>query len=92
MGKRPYYPHLKAFVTLIWKPTSCLDILTSDNGLFMFKFASKDDMDCVLTGGPYMFNGRLLVLKAWHRNLGLDRDIFSTISVWIHFLNLRVQF
>lgn len=92
IGKQPYYPHLKAFASRIWKPKDRLDILTRDNGFFMFKFFSKDDMDRVLSGGPYMFDGCPLVLKIWNRNVGLDRDIFASIPVWICFPNLRVQF
>lgn len=75
LGEQLYYHHLKAFVLRSWNPKGSLDVLTRDNGFFMFKFSMKEDMTGVLEGGPYMFEGRPLVLKVWNRHVGLERDI-----------------
>lgn len=63
LGKRPYYFHLKAFVSRLWKPKGNLDIFTRDNGFVMFNFLMIEDMKHVLEGGPYLVDGRPLVLK-----------------------------
>lgn len=55
----------------------------------MFKFSSAKDMNRVLEGGPYLFDGRPLVLKVWNRNVGLERNVFASIPVWIRFPNLK---
>lgn len=90
MGKCPYYPHLKACVLRLWKPKGTLEVLTHGNGFFMFKFFMKESMDRILEGGPYMFDGRPLVLMMWNIHVGLERDIFATVPVWINFPNLSL--
>lgn len=92
LGKRSYFHHVQVFVNRVWNPKGKLDVLTIDNGFFMFKFSLYEVMNRILKGGPYFFDGRPLVLKLWKRNVGLDRDILNTLPVWIRFPILRISF
>ena len=46
----------------------------------------------VLQTGPWLFDGRLIILKQWSTDSGLDRDLLSSVPVWIRFPNLHLKF
>lgn len=92
VGKCPYYPNLCAFACRTWCPKGKLDVFSRDNGFFLFKFGLEEDARKVLYGAPYLYDGRLLILKQWTHNIGLERDILASIPIWIRFPNLRIQF
>jgi len=56
LGDKPYYVHLKACVTRLWKPTCPLEIHTRENGYFLFRFGNKDECNRVLQTGPWFFD------------------------------------
>jgi hypothetical protein len=91
MGDRPFYSQLKGCVGRLWRPTCSLEIHSRENGYFFFKFGSKDECDRVLNEGPWLFDGRLIILKPWSPNIGLERDILSTVPVWIRFPSLHLK-
>jgi len=41
LGDKPYYMHLKACVSRLWKPTCSLDIPSRENGYFFFRSGLK---------------------------------------------------
>lgn len=69
-----------------------MEIFSRNNGCFLFKFESEVDVSRILEGGPWLFEGRLMILKHWNRHVGLERDVLSSIPVWIRFPNLQIQF
>ena len=51
-------------------------------------------MECnrVLQSGPWLFDGRLVILKQWTADIGLERDLLSSIPVWIRFPSLHLKY
>jgi len=41
--------------------------------------------------GPWLFDDRLIILKKWSANTGLDRDLLSTVPVWVRFPSLQLK-
>lgn len=41
--------------------------------------------------GPWLFNGRLIILKPWSEHIGLERDLFSSVPVSVHFPALHLK-
>lgn len=92
VGKCPFYHSLYAFARRSWSLKGTLDVFSRENGFFLFKFGLEEDARKVLDGGPYLYDSRLLILKQWNRNVGLERDILASIPIWVRFPNLRTQF
>lgn len=40
--------------------------------------------------GPWIFDGRLIILKRWSENIGVERELLSTVPVWIRFPSLHL--
>lgn len=91
MGNRPFYSHLKACVGRLWRTTCSLEIHSRENGFFFFKFGTKEECDRVLNEGPWLFDGRLIILKPWSPTIGLERDILTTVPVWVRFPSLHLK-
>jgi len=83
--------HIKASVLRMWKPKCSLDIFSRENGFFFFKFGTKEECDRILQSGPWLFDGRLIILKNWSEDIGLERDLLSTLPVWMHFPSLHLK-
>ena len=84
--------HLKACVNHLWRPGCSLDVYTRDNRRFFFKFGSKEECTRVLQTGPWLFDGRLIILKQWRPEIGLERDLHSSVPIWIRFPYLHLKF
>jgi len=58
------------------------------NNFFLFKFDSeeecREDRGCV--------DGRLIILKKWTQNIDFDRDLLSSVPVWVRFLSFHLKF
>ena len=91
VGNKPYYLNLKACVTRLWKPSCSLDIHSRENCFFFFKFGDSDECDRILQTGPWLFDGRLIVLKKWNEHIGLERDLQSSVPIWVHFPSLHLK-
>lgn len=37
-----------------------------------------------------IFDGRLIILKRWSENIGVERELLSTVPVWIRFPSLHL--
>jgi len=68
-----------------------MDIHSRENNYFFFKFGSEQCAR-VLHEGPWQFDGRLIILKQWSESIGLDRDLLSSILVWVRFPSLHLKF
>lgn len=88
MGVKKNFLHLKACVSRIWKPKRSFDVYSRVNGYFFFKFGMKEDCVSVLHEEPWHFDGRLIIPKRWNEKLGMERDLLSSIPVWIKFPSL----
>lgn len=91
MGDKPFYSYLRACVGRLWKLNGSLEIHSRENGFFFFKFGSREEYERILHEGPWLFDGRLVILKPWSEDIGLDRNLSSTIPVWVRFPNLHLK-
>ena len=46
----------------------------------------------MLQGGPRLFDVRLIIIKKWTADIGLDRDLLSAVPVWVRFPSLHLKF
>lgn len=53
---------MKTRLADLWRPAMGINIKEIEQGVFLFQFYHKEDMNWVLRGGPWSFNNAMLVL------------------------------
>ena len=91
VGNKPFCLQIKACVNRIWNPSCSLEVHSRENGFFFFKFGDAVECDRILQIGPWIFDGRLIVLKKWTEQIGLERDLISSVPIWVCFPSLHLK-
>ena len=79
-------------VSRLWRLNGSLDIHSRENGYFFFKFGFEEECAWLLHQGPWLFDGRLTILKQWSESTGLDRDLLASVPMWVRFSSLHLKF
>ncbi|KAL2252814.1 UNVERIFIED_CONTAM: hypothetical protein Sindi_0076100 [Sesamum indicum] len=90
MGKRPYYHHLKVFAHSIWP--ALREVTATANGFFFFRFKMEIDMEEVIEGGPWLFQGQPIVLQKWEPGMAMRKMKHTQVPVWIKLRHLPLEF
>ncbi|GAA0164092.1 hypothetical protein LIER_19809 [Lithospermum erythrorhizon] len=62
------------------------------SGIFLSKFKSVEDNDCMLASGPSMFAKRPMILKSWTPEANLEKKGAEKVPIWIRVPHLSLQF
>ncbi|KAL2251358.1 UNVERIFIED_CONTAM: hypothetical protein Sindi_2258100 [Sesamum indicum] len=89
LGKKPYFHHLKEFATSIWPVLR--DVTATANGFFFFQFKSVIDMEEVIEGGPWFFQGQPIVLQKWEPGMAMRKLKHTQVPVWIKLRHLPME-
>jgi len=58
---------------------------------FFIRFEDNKDFMRFLEEGPYFFDSRIIIMKRWSLRLKFDRDILSTLLVWVKLMYLDLE-
>lgn len=75
VGSTPFYAHIKAFAARIWRPKGNIEVFSRENVFFLFRFDVKEYCDAVLQGNPWLFAGRLVIVRKWEPSANLEGSI-----------------
>ena len=64
LDKRLPFPVVRSLVDKLWGKKEMLDISTTENGLYFFRFRDPDARDWVMESGPWHLAGRTFILRA----------------------------
>ncbi|GAV74243.1 DUF4283 domain-containing protein, partial [Cephalotus follicularis] len=84
VGKRIPFRVVKEQLEKKWRKWGAVQVITADNGNFLFKFDNSTSCDQVLRNGPWEAWGAYLALKRWEEGMSLSKDSFSSIPVWVN--------
>nr|POF16064.1 hypothetical protein CFP56_45051 [Quercus suber] len=59
---------------------------------FLFKFEAKEDMDRVLSGGPWFIRGHFVAIRLWEPNFKASMVEVNTVVVWVRLNELPVEY
>ncbi|KAL2252910.1 UNVERIFIED_CONTAM: hypothetical protein Sindi_0085700 [Sesamum indicum] len=90
MGKRSYYHHLKEFAHSVWP--ALREVTETANGFFFFQFKIEIDMEEVIEGGPWLFQGQPIVLQKWEPGMAMRKLKHTQVPVWIKLRHLPLEF
>ncbi|WOL16675.1 hypothetical protein Cni_G25463 [Canna indica] len=91
-GKTPSIALVQAVLPKIWKVSCSMQIVDIASGYFCFKFANKDDMNRVLSGGQWFLKDQVLLLSPWKNNFQSMAEQISSIPVWIQLPGLSLEY
>lgn len=56
-------------------------VLSYDDGYFIFSFDSIEECDRVLMGGPYTFYNKPFIVQTWYIDFEFDLNYITTIPL-----------
>ncbi|XP_058775452.1 uncharacterized protein LOC131649713 [Vicia villosa] len=74
---------VKNYMAKTWNFVKLPDLYYNDDGYFILRFHSHDDMDAILMKGPYTLRNIPLLLQEWRPDFNLKRDMPRTLPIWV---------
>ncbi|GKD23968.1 hypothetical protein Tco_1225671 [Tanacetum coccineum] len=90
VGKDPSFPVVQNYVSNTWSKFGFEKITRNDNGVYLFKFASKAGLEQVLERGPWMIRKSPIILNKWSSSVSLKKGEVTKVSVWVKLYNVLV--
>ncbi|KAI0492374.1 hypothetical protein KFK09_026645 [Dendrobium nobile] len=82
IGRR-YYEALLTAVKKTWSLKGSVQLLSLNDGFFLFRFSCAKDFDMVWTRGVWFILGKPFVLQKWHPKFVPKRKDFATMPIWV---------
>ena len=92
VGQKLPYPVVNSIAKRIWGFYGLSEVLSLDNGFFLFTFDSVDHATNVLERAPWHMANRPLVLKRWQPNMQLLKNDLARILVWVRLYNVPLEY
>ncbi|XP_020704825.1 uncharacterized protein LOC110115796 [Dendrobium catenatum] len=67
----------------LWILKGSMTLLSLADGFFLLKFSTAEDMEMVLSGGPWFLLGKPFILQRWSPKFKPKRDEAAPIPIWI---------
>nr|GFC73911.1 hypothetical protein [Tanacetum cinerariifolium] len=90
LGKDPSFPVVKQYALNTWRTFGFEKITRNDDGVYLFKFASKSGMDQVLEKGPWLIRKSPIILNKWTPSVSLKKCEVANVPVWVKMYNVQV--
>ncbi|KAI8543997.1 hypothetical protein RHMOL_Rhmol08G0261100 [Rhododendron molle] len=90
VDKRLSYFQIRSWAQRVWK-IDVEDVVTLDNGFFVFNFRDAAALDYILENGPYFCGGKHIVIKKWHPGMHLTKGAFSSVPIWVKLYNVPLE-
>ncbi|GKE17222.1 ribonuclease H-like domain-containing protein [Tanacetum coccineum] len=90
IGKSVAFTIVQNYVNNTWAKFGLQKLMKNDDGVFLFKFASKDGLERVLERGPWIIRNTPLILNRWTPNVSLKRGEVNKVPIWIKLYNVPV--
>ncbi|XP_060212233.1 uncharacterized protein LOC132639857 [Lycium barbarum] len=92
LGECPGYNNMCRFVAQTWNTVADPEIYLHEDGYFIVKFQSIEDLHEILYAGPYTINYRPLILKPWTPDFEFTKEFPTEIPLWVKFPQLPMNF
>ncbi|KAI0491987.1 hypothetical protein KFK09_026250 [Dendrobium nobile] len=83
LGPRPYYERLLKAMQRLWTLKGSMTLLSLADGFFLLKFSTEEDLEMVLSSGPWFLLGKPFILQRWSPKFKPKRDESAPIPIWI---------
>ncbi|XP_058775429.1 uncharacterized protein At4g02000-like [Vicia villosa] len=83
---------MKTRIADIWRSVKGVAIKEATEGLYLFQFEHKLDMEAVINGGPWSFDSHLLILEQVRLGVQIENIPLFHVDFWIQVHNLPAGF
>ncbi|GJY07035.1 putative reverse transcriptase domain-containing protein [Tanacetum coccineum] len=90
VGKTIAFPLVQNYVYNTWTKFGLQKLMKTDDGVFLFKFASKEGLEQVLQRGPWMIRSSPLLLSKWSSTLSLKKGEVTKVPMWVKLYNVPI--
>ncbi|GKC95162.1 reverse transcriptase domain-containing protein, partial [Tanacetum coccineum] len=90
LGKDPSFPVVQQYVSNTWRKFGFERITRNDDGVYLFKFATKSGRDQVIEKGPWLIRKSPIILSKWSPSVSLKRGEVTKVPVWVKMYNVPV--
>ncbi|XP_056685384.1 uncharacterized protein [Spinacia oleracea] len=91
VGDAPTIASVKRFIDATWSNVGTPNVFLHDEGYFLVQFDSIADRDLVLSGGPYTFFSKPVIVKPWAANFNFYEEVLRVIPLWVKLPNLPLN-
>ncbi|PKU78531.1 RNA exonuclease 1 [Dendrobium catenatum] len=67
----------------LWSLKGSMTLLSLADGFFLLKFTTVEDLEMILSGGPWFLLGKPFILQRWSPKFKPKRDEDAPIPIWI---------
>ncbi|KAH0701657.1 hypothetical protein KY285_015935 [Solanum tuberosum] len=92
LGETPGYNVICRYIAANWKNIEAPEVFYHDEGYYIIKFQSIEDMQAIYYTRHYSINNRPIILKQWTPNFDFSVEFPSEIPLWVLFPNLPMNY
>ena len=92
MGKPLNYHFLRERLLQRWKLKGPMTLIDLENNFFIVKFLLDEDMEYVLTGGPWQIVGQYVTTQRWKPGFDPNKEKIMHMTAWVRINGLNVEF
>ncbi|XP_058751687.1 uncharacterized protein LOC131624790 [Vicia villosa] len=82
---------VRKFMMNYWNFVTLPELYYNEEGFFLIRFKSKEDIDEVLMRGPYTIYKKPMLLHEWTPDFTLQDDILRVLPIWVTFPQLPLM-
>ncbi|CAM8957402.1 unnamed protein product [Rhodiola kirilowii] len=90
-GSKPFLGRMKGFARAKWGDETVVKVSQLNEGIFLFEFVSEVNKTEVLSGGPWTFDNRPMILKSWSEEEEYKCGSVEALPVWIRLPRLKAH-
>lgn len=91
VGDVPTIASVKRYIVANWNQVGTPTVFLHDYGYFVLHFSTIVDRDGIISGGPYTFFNRPVILKPWAPVFNFYEEVLRVIPMWIKLPNLPLN-
>ncbi|CAL8115939.1 unnamed protein product [Prunus armeniaca] len=92
MGRPLTYNFLRARLLQRWALKGPMSLIDLENNYFIVKFLLEEDMQYVLTSGPWQIAGQYLVTQQWKPGFNPKEECVTHMTAWVRINGLNVEY
>ncbi|XP_055800952.1 uncharacterized protein LOC129870258 [Solanum dulcamara] len=85
------YNALTRYITQFWSNVATPQLYYHEEGYYVIRFRSTEDMNEIFYSGPYTINNRPIILKLWTVDFDFSKEFPTTIPLLVKFPKLLMS-
>ncbi|XP_019070681.2 uncharacterized protein [Solanum lycopersicum] len=91
IGECPGYNTMNRYILMNWSKVNKPEVFLHEEGYYIIKLKSLNDMNEVLYLGPYTISNRPIILKQWSAEFEFGEEFLTEIPLWANFPKLPLN-